>query len=169
MATALEIKGPTRLDTGGVDLGQTDATDVPSWDEMVFQHPIFTNASGPNMPVRILNMGRMGIVTANLIDFDIAALEALLKAPGATLAGQLGKLGASYAVSPGVGLFPIAIKGSVSGSRTYSFATCFITDAIRDLQWGIMENKKALTFHAIPDPTALATATTPIWTAGTVT
>ena len=67
-----------------------------------------------------------------------------------------------------IGLISIQILGEISGSKHYTFPKCRFIDAIRFEQWGQIESKLGLVIAAVPDPTALQTATTPLYTVGTV-
>lgn len=153
---------PTPISSPFLQLGESDANDLPEWEEVVHERPIYTSGSGPNLPAKIISLGRSGILRANLINFDQTLLDAIQTCTGASAVGQLGSLGAD------VVLFSFAISGSISGSRIYTFPTCRFIDRISDIGWGMQENKKRLMLQAIPHPNALGSATTPLYTISNV-
>lgn len=159
MASVFEIKGFTQLFTGSTVIGQSDADDLPEWEEQVFERVIHTNESGPEMFAKGISHGRAAIVRVNLIKFDKTQVDILRKAPGATLAGQLGNLGAD------VPTFALKLESKIVGSDIYTFPTCRMLggEVIGDRQWGLMENKLFFVFASFPDPALLSTATTPYW------
>lgn len=162
MAKKFDIKGFSQLKTGATVIGQSDADDLPEWEETIFERLIHTNESGPELPAKVISLGRAALIRVNLIDFDLTQIDLLRKATGATLPGQLGDLGAD------VPTFPLKLEGKIVGSTIYTFPTCRLIESLGDRQWGLMENKLFFVFASFPDPTTLSTPTTPYWTQSVV-
>lgn len=158
MAVKFEITGKTQIFFNGVVLGQTDADDVPEWEEIVHERPIHTNGSGPNILAGVIELGRSVLIRANLIEIDFTQMELMLRAQGASGVGQIGALGALKA------FFTIDIKGIIAGSKKYFFPTVHVIESPGKRQIGNMEQKFNFVWQAMPDPTALQVPTTPIYT-----
>ena len=158
MAVAFEIPGKTQIFFNGTLLGQTDADDVPEWEEIINERVINTNGSGPFLPAGVIGLGRFGLIRANLIQVDLVQLELMQRAQGASAVGQIGSLGVLKS------FFTIDIRGIIVGSKKYAFPTVRLVESPRKSQIGNMEQKFGFVWQAIPDPAALQTATTPIYT-----
>lgn len=171
MAQAFEIKGTTTILTDAVAgdqstfvaLGITDHDDTPENETNNHEHVINTNESGPDMPGKILNLGKTAIIRAVLVRYDTTELAALTECTDNVAAeGQIGILGADKKT------FALQIQGVISGSRKYEFPFCRLAEPYRELDWGNKESRVALVIAAYPDPDALSTATTPLYTVSTV-
>ena len=158
MAVQFEIPGKTQIFFNGSLLGQTDADDVPEWEEVVNERVINTNGSGPNLPAGVIELGRFVLIRANLVEIDFTQMELMQRAQGAAAVGQIGTLGALKS------FFTLEVRGIIVGSKKYLFATVRLIESPRKSQIGNMEQKFSFVWQAIPDPAALQTATTPIYT-----
>lgn len=155
MAIAFEIKGKTLIKSGSDVWGMTDAEDTVTVEEVIHQKEIHSNESGPELPAKVINLGRHLVIRAPLTQWDDALIDAQQKAVGATSLGQLGTLGAD------VRTFALSVIPAISGAKGFTSATCFFIETIPISAWGLMEAKKLLVVKAVPAMNALSTATTP--------
>lgn len=169
MAQDYEIKGATTIYTDAVltdtfvALGITDHDDAPEDEITNHELPIFTNESGPNMPAKVLNMGKTGNIRANLIRWDATQMAAIVEAQNGLVAeGDIGVLGGDKKT------FAVRLQGVTSGSRIITFHFCRLIEPFRELDWGNKPSRTSLAIAAYPDPSALGTSTTPLYTISTV-
>lgn len=162
MAIGFKIPGKTLLKQSTDTVGMSDAADFITVRERIFNLNIFSNESGPNVPAKIINHGRLCEIRAPLTQFDRAILDPLMKASGATTLGQIGSLGAD--------ITPVSwsVVPAITGATSYTFPKCFFVDAVDVGGWGLQEQKIVIVLWAIPDPAALSTATTAYYTTATV-
>lgn len=165
MAQSIEIKGTTTISTDAVApatfvaIGITDHDDTVGVEVTNHEFPIFTNESGPNMPAKILNMGLSGKVTMNLVEWDAVQLKSLVEATSDVAAeGQIGVIGSDKKT------FALKVSGNVTGSRVYTFPFCRLVDPWSEIEWGNKDSRISLSIDCYPDPDALSTATTPLYT-----
>lgn len=166
-----EVKGTTFLYSGAsgatsfsglTQLGMSDAEDVPSSEESLHQRIEHTNESGPDMPAKILHLGRTVKIRVALIKWDETQLLALKATVDSAAEGDMGKLGKD------VPLFSFGITGSVAGSKAYVFPYCRPVDSVTLERWGLMAARAIVTFECFPNMAALSTAATKLYTPITV-
>ncbi len=171
MALTFEVKGKTFFYYGATgatsfsgltQFGMTDAEDVPAPEERVNQRIEHTNESGPDMPAKILHLGRTWLIRAPLIRWDEASIVAMMKTVGATNEGDLGNLGGD------IPMFSLGVTGSIQGSKAYVFPYVRPVDVSPVERWGLMAARRIVTFEAFPDMSALSTAATKVYTPITV-
>lgn len=169
MAQSFEIKGATTILTDSVlaatfvALGITDHDDTVAVEVTNHEHLIHTNESGPDMPEKVLNLGLTGKVIMNLVRWDKAQLTSLIETTTASAGeGEIGILGADKKV------FALKVVGTTVGSEEFLFPFCRIVEPWRLTEWGSKDSRTSLSIECFPNPAALATATTTLYTKATV-
>ena len=167
MAKSMNVAGQTLIKTGSVVLGV--AIEEPSAMFRIVPHEaeFHDTGSGPDIPRKVIYTGRTAVISATLGDCDHEEILLLSKAPGAASAaagiGQIGTLGAD------VTTFPITLEPLRSGLLAYTFPTCRFREEWTNENWGVGHvNRWSLVLESYPDPTALNTSTTALFTTSVV-
>ena len=162
MAQSIHVVGATVVAVGGTTIGQTDESNDIEWEVTLGEKKIYTNASGPVMPAKIVNLGMIGKLAVPLISWDDSAIAGIIqRCSGAAAAGQIGTLGVDLTQ------FSVTLTTQISGELSYAFPKSRLVDNWKVNKFGYEAKRLVLLFEVIPDPTALATATTALYTTTT--
>jgi hypothetical protein len=162
MAKSIKVVGATTLTSTGGTLGQTDDNNDISIQIMPGEKKIHTNQSGPHIPAKVISLGEYATIRVPLIDWDDAVIDAIRKRQTSTTTnGQLGTLGTDLTQ------FPLNIVTTRVGERSFAFPNTRLVDTVTIEKFGYEPERLMLVFEAIPDPAALGTATTPLYTVST--
>lgn len=158
MAMNWDIPGFCKIQINSVDAGMTDAEDTIRVEEQVKELVLHSNQSGPEMPDKAINLGRVVRLTIPLAKWDPAVVDPVNQTPGASTVGQVGSLGNDVVT------FAVKIVPQLAGTYAYNFGLCRMVDNQAIEGFGIKAKKQTLIIEAYPDPSALATATTAVYT-----
>lgn len=159
MAQTIHVVGKTTLKLSTSVAGQTDETNDISVQIFPGEKVIHTNESGPHVEAKIINLGEYAMIRVPLISWDDTVIDVVKKRmSGTAAAGQIGVLGGDLT------LFQLDITTTVTGEFSYSFPKVRLVDNWEIGKWGYEAQRLMLIFRAIPDPAALSTATTALYT-----
>lgn len=159
MAQTIHVVGKTTLKLSTSVAGQTDEQNDISAEIFLGEKKIHTNESGPHVPAKIINLGEYAMIRVPLISWDDAVIDVVKKRlAGTATAGQIGVLGSDLT------LFQLDLTTTVTGEYSYSFPKVRLVDNWSLGKWGYEGQRLMLIFQAIPDPAALSTATTALYT-----
>lgn len=142
MAQSIHIAGATTIKWGNVTLGQTDENDDINIEIVEGEKKIYTNASGPIIPAKIIDLGIIANITIPLISYDDTVLDAVVGR--ANTAGTTGTLGGD------VSLVQLDIIPTTTGQFQYTFALSRCKGPAVVTKWGIEALRWVLNIEAIP-------------------
>lgn len=158
------VAGPTQIFTDAVldntlaEIGYTSNDDLPSYDEEVLNNPAESTRLG-RVPADLIYLGRIGLLTIVLVEWDETELAALLTTfpttEGTPAESQLGQVGLRW-IGGGTDFSrQVRITPVVSGQNQYLFHRCIPNggSGFRLFEIGNEPKQVGLQFMVLPNGT----------------